>query len=168
MADLPRLPQEVLDHFVEYTSKTAGVNNSKITDRVIESPGVDIEIKKKLIYNSYMKDEQHLPMKGYRYSGYAKIFARKLYDAFPKIDSELSQWILDNGLLDALFVGKWSGTQLKNTGFSPSLEYPDSEEEADLKSSIKRQKKKFQRLIQRKARKDKDSMCFVGFSLFFI
>jgi hypothetical protein len=158
MADLPRLPQEVLDHFVEYTSKTAGVNNSKITDRVIESPGVDIEIKKKLIYNSYMKDEQHLPMKGYRYSGYAKIFARKLYDAFPKIDSELSQWILDNGLLDAFFVGKWSSTQLKNTGWSPNLEYPDSEGEADLKSSIKRQKKKFQRLIQIKARKEKEQL----------
>lgn len=158
MADLPRLPQEVLDYFVEYTSKTAGVNNSKITDRVIASPGVDIEIKKKLIYNSYMKDEQHLPMKGYRYSGYAKIFARKLFDAFPKINAELAQWILDNGLLDALFVGRWSSTQLKNTGFSPNLEYPDSEEERDLKSSIKRQKKKFQRLIQRKARKEKEQL----------
>ena len=158
MADLPRLPQEVLDHFVEYTSKTAGVNNSKITDRVIETPGVDIEIKKKLIYNSYMKDEQHLPMKGYRYSGYAKIFARRLYDAFPKIDAELSQWILDNGLLDAFFVGKWSSSQLVKTGFSPNLEYPDSEGEADLKSSIKRQKKKFQRLIQRKARKEKEQL----------
>ena len=158
MADLPRLPQEVLDHFVEYTSKTAGVNNSKITDKVIESPGVDIEIKKKLIYNSYMKDEQHLPMKGYRYSGYAKIFARRLYDAFPKIDAELTQWILDNGLLDAFFVGKWSSSQLVKTGFSPNLEYPDSEGEADLKSSIKRQKKKFQRLIQRKARKEKEQL----------
>ena len=158
MADLPRLPQEVLDHFVEYTSKTAGVNNSKITDKVIQSPGVDIEIKKKLIYNSYMKDEQHLPMKGYRYSGYAKIFARRLYDAFPKIDAELTQWILDNGLLDAFFVGKWSSSQLVKTGFSPNLEYPDSEGEADLKSSIKRQKKKFQRLIQRKARKEKEQL----------
>jgi hypothetical protein len=158
MADLPKLPQEVLDYFVEYTSKTAGVNNSKITDKVIESPGVDIEIKKKLIYNSYMKDEQHLPMEGYRYSGYAKIFARKLYDAFPKIDSELSQWILDNGLLDAFFVGRWTSTQLKNTGWSPRLTALDSEEERDLKSSIKMQKKKFQRLIQIRARKEKEQL----------
>ena len=158
MADLPRLPQEVLDHFVEYTSKTSGTNNSKITDRVIESPGVDIEIKKKLIYNSYMKDEQHLPMEGYRYSGYAKIFARKLFDAFPKIGAELAQWILDNGLLDAFFVGRWSSTQLKNTGWSPKLTALDSEEERDLKSSIKRQKKKIQRHVERVARKEKEQL----------
>ena len=158
MADLPKLPQEVLDYFVEYTSKASGVNNSKITDKVIESPGVDAEIKKKLIYNSYMKDEQHLPMEGYRYSGYAKIFARKLYEAFPKINAELAQWILDNGLLDAFFVGKWSSSQLVKTGFSPRLTALDSEEERDLKSSINMQKKKIQRQIERKARKEKQQL----------
>ena len=158
MADLPKLPQEVLDYFVEYTSKTSGVNNSKITDKVIESPGVDTEIKKKLIYNSYMKDEQHLPMEGYRYSGYAKIFARKLYEAFPKIDAELAQWILDNGLLDAFFVGKWSSAELVKSGWSPNLTALDSEEEADLKSSIKMQKKKIQRQVERAARKEKEQL----------
>ena len=158
MADLPKLPKEVVNHFVEYTSKTSGVNNSKITDKVIASPGVDIEIKKKLIYNSYMKDNQHKPMQGYRYSGYAKIFSRKLYEAFPRITAELAQWLLDSGLLDALFVGKWSSTQLKNTGWSVNLEALDSEQEIELKSSIKRQKKNIQRNINIKARKEKEKL----------
>jgi hypothetical protein len=47
---------------------------------------------------------------------------------------------------------------MKNTGFSPNLEYPDSEEERDLKSSIKRQKKKIQRQVERAARKEKEQI----------
>ena len=158
MADLPRLPQEVIDHFVEYTSKTSGVNNSKITEKVLASPGVDIEIKKKLIYNSYMKDGQHKPIQGYRYSAYSKIFARRLREVFFDIETELAQWILDSGLLDSFFVGKWSSSQLVKTGWSPNLETPDPEQENELKSSIKMQKKKIQRQLQRKARKEKEQL----------
>lgn len=158
MADLPKLPQEVLDYFVEYTSKTSGVNNSKITDKVIASPGVDIEVKKKLVYNSFMKDEQHKPTQGYRYSAYAKIFARRLREVLFDIDTELAQWILDSGLLDALFVEKWKGGIARDTGRMVDTGRLEPERERDLKSFIKRQKKNIQRNINIKARKEKEQL----------
>ena len=158
MADLPKLPQEVIDYFVEYTSKNSGVNNSKITDKVIASPGVDIEIKKKLIYNSYMKDEQHLPIQGYRYSAYAKIFARRLYEILPKVGEELAQWMLDNGLFEPLFVEKWRLGIIKNTGRHVDAATLNSEQAAELRTSIKRQRKNVQRQIKIRARKEKEQL----------
>ena len=157
MADLPKLPQEVIDYFVEYTSKTSGTNNSKITNKVIASPEVDVEIRKKLIYNSYMKDEQHMPIQGYRYSAYAKIFARRLYEVLPKVGEELAQWMLDNDLFEPLFVEKWKLSIIRNTGRNVDLATLNSEQAAELRSSIKRQRKNVQRHIKIRARKEKSN-----------
>ena len=158
MADLPRLPQEVVDYFVEYTSKTSGVNNSKITNKVLASPGVDIEIKKRLIYNSYMKDDQHKPIQGYRYSVYSKIFARRLREILFDIESELAQWVLDSGLLDSHFIERWKGSIASRTGRMVDPGQLDIDQERELKSSIKRQKKNIQRNINIKARKEKEQL----------
>ena len=158
MADLPELPQEVIDSFVEYTSKNSGTNNSKITNKVIASPGVDVEIRKKLIYNSYMKDEQHMPIQGYRYSAYAKIFARRLYEVLPKVGEELAQWMLDNDLFEPLFVEKWKLSVIRNTGRNVDLATLNSEQAAELRSSIKRQRKNVQRHIKIRARKEKEKL----------
>lgn len=158
MADLPRLPREVINHFVEYTSTTSGVNNSKITNKVIASPEVDVEIKKKLIYNSYMKDDQHLPMKGYHYSSYAKIFARRLYEILPKVGEELAQWLVDNNLFEPLFVEKWKLSKVKRTGRHVDAAALNSEQIADLRSSVKRQRKNVQRQIKIRARKEKEKL----------
>ena len=78
MAGLPKIPQEAVEYFVEYAANTSGVNSSKITEKVITIPSVSVEVKKELIKNSYMKDDNHLPKQGYQYGAYAKIFSRRL------------------------------------------------------------------------------------------
>ncbi len=158
LSELPKLPQEVVDYFVEYTSKTSGTNSSKITNKVIAYPGVDIDIKKKLIYNSYMKDDRHMPTQGYRYTAYAKIFARRLRQILFNLDTELAQWILDNELLDPLFVEKWAGSEIRNTGRVVDTATLNSEQERELKYSIKRQRKNIQRNINIEARKEKEKL----------
>ena len=158
MAGLPKLPQEVIEYFVEYTANTSGVNNSKITERVILTPGVSTEVKKELIKNSFMKDEQHLPIQGYRYSAYAKIFSRRLREVLFKLQPELAQWVLDSGLLEPLFVESWRGSIAKNTGNSPDVANLNEKQTQDLKTSLKRQRKNIQRNISIKARKEKEKL----------
>ena len=118
MAGLPKIPQEVVEYFVEYAANTSGVNSSKITEKVITIPSVSVEIKKQLIEKSYMKDEQHLPVQGYRYSAYAKIFSRRLRELLFQMQPELAQWVLDNELIDPVLVESWKLSKVKRTARS--------------------------------------------------
>lgn len=160
MAGLPKLPQEVIEYFVEYTANTSGVNNSKITEKVILAPGVSVEAKKELIKNSYMKDEQHLPIQGYRYTAYAKIFANRLRKILfrGQFEPELAQWVLDSGLLDPFFVDAWKTTISQKTGRLVDPGNLDEKQIQDLKTSMKRQRKNIQRNISIKARKEKEKL----------
>lgn len=147
LADIPNLPQEIVEYFVEYTSKTNSSNSSKITNKVITSPEVDVETKKRLIYNSYMKDEQHLPIAGYRHSAYAKIFARRLMEILFTLEAELAQWILDNELLDPIFIEKWNGTEIKRTGRVIDLQTLNSEKSRELEEFVEKQKNDVQQRL---------------------
>jgi len=160
MAGLPKLPQEVIEYFVEYTANTSGVNNSKITERVILAPGVSTEVKKELIKNSFMKDEQHLPIQGYRYTAYAKIFAKRLRKILfrGQFEPELAQWVLDSGLLDPFFVDAWKTTISQRTGRLMDPGNLDEKQTQDLKTSMKRQRKNIQRNINIEARKEKEKL----------
>tara|TARA_B100000131_G_scaffold310364_1_gene341949 strand:- start:2264 stop:4762 length:2499 start_codon:yes stop_codon:yes gene_type:complete len=158
MAGLPKLPQEVVEYFVEYTANTDGVNNSKITEKVITSPGVSVEIKKELIKNSYMKNEQHLPIQGYHYSAYAKIFSRRLREALFKLQPELAQWVLDSELLDPVLVEAWKGSIVKRTGRHVDTATLNSEQARELEYFLKKQKKNIQRNINIEARKEKEKL----------
>lgn len=160
IAELPGrfLSPEIIDYFVEYTESSSGVNPGKITDQIITADNVDVDIKKKLIYNSYMKDGQHTPVRGYRYSGYGKIFSRRIYNNIEKMGPELSQWCLDSGLFDAIFAEKWKLSVTKQTGRLPNMENLEEKHEKELKYSMKKQRKKVQRWIDIDTRKQKEKI----------
>jgi inhibitor of KinA sporulation pathway (predicted exonuclease) len=159
MAGLPKIPQEVVDYFVEYTANnTSGVNNSKITEKVIIAPSVSVEAKKELIKNSYMRDEQHLPKQGYQYGAYAKIFSRRLRELLFKVQSELAQWILDSGLIDPVLVEAWKGSIVRRTGRNVDTATLNSEKTRELEYFLKKQKKNIQRNINIEARKEKEKL----------
>ena len=157
MAGLPKLPQEVVDYFVEYAANTTGANSTKITEKVITIPSVSVEVKKELIKNSYMKDGEHLPKSGYHYSAYAKIFSRRLRELLFKMQPELAQWVLDSGLLDPVLVETWKGGKAQRGDFvNPAA--LDEKQTQELETSLKTQKKNIQRNINIKARKEKEKL----------
>ena len=157
MAGLPKIPQEVVEYFVEYAANTSGVNSSKITEKVITIPSVSVEVKKELIEKSYMKDNHHIPKSGYHYGAYGKIFSRRLRKLLFKMQPELAQWVLDNGLLDPMFVETWKGAKSQRGEFVNPADL-DEKLTQDLKTSLKRQKKNIQRNINIKARKEKEKL----------
>ena len=158
MAGLPKIPQEVVEYFVEYAANTSGVNSSKITEKVITIPSVSVEVKKELIKNSYMKDENHLPVQGYRYSAYAKIFSRRIKNLLFKVQPELAQWILDSELIDPVLVESWKLSKVKRTGRNVDTAVLNSEQARELEYFLKKQKKNIQRQINIKARKEKEKL----------
>ena len=158
MAGLPKIPQEVVEYFVEYAANTSGVNSSKITEKVITIPSVSVEVKKELIKNSYMKDENHLPVQGYRYSAYAKIFSRRIRELLFKVQPELAQWILDSELIDPVLVESWKLSKVKRTGRNVDTAVLNSEQARELEYFLKKQKKNIQRQINIKARKEKEKL----------
>ena len=158
MAGLPKIPQEVVEYFVEYAANTSGVNSSKITEKVITIPSVSVEVKKELIKNSYMKDDNHLPVQGYRYSAYAKIFSRRIKNLLFKVQSELAQWILDSELLDPVLVESWKLSKVKRTGRNVDTATLNSEQTRELEYFLKKQKKNIQRNINIEARKEKEKL----------
>ena len=158
MAGLPKIPQEAVDYFVEYAANTSGVNSSKITEKVITIPSVSVEVKKELIKNSYMKDENHLPVQGYRYSAYAKIFSRRIRELLFKVQPELAQWILDSELIDPVLVESWKLSKVKRTGRNVDTAVLNSEQARELEYFLKKQKKNIQRQINIKARKEKEKL----------
>jgi len=158
MAGLPKIPQEVVEYFVEYAANTSGVNSSKITEKVITIPSVSVEVKKELIEKSYMKAGQHLPKQGYQYGAYAKIFSRRLRKLLFQMHPELAQWVLDNGLLDPMFVETWKGGIASRTGRLVNAADLGEKLTQDLKTSLKKQKKNIQRNISIKARKEKEKL----------
>ena len=157
MAGLPKLPQEVVDYFVEYAANTTGVNSTKITEKVITIPSVSVEVKKELIKNSYMKDGHHIPKSGYHYSAYGKIFSRRLRELLFKMQPELAQWVLDSGLLDPVLVENWKGGKAKQGDFvNPAA--LDEKQTRELEYFLKKRKKNIQRNINIKARKEKEKL----------
>ena len=157
MSGLPKIPQEVVDYFLEYAANTSGANSSKITEKLITIPSVSIETKKELIEKSYMKDNHHIPKSGYHYSAYGKIFSRRLRELLFKMQPELAQWVLDSGLLEPIFVETWKNNKSREGQFvNPAA--LDEKQTQDLKISLKRQRKNVQRNIRIKARKEKEKL----------
>ena len=71
---------------------------------------------------------------------------------------ELAQWVLDNGLLDPMFVETWKGGIASRTGRLVNAADLGEKLTQDLKTSLKKQKKNIQRNINIKARKEKEKL----------
>jgi hypothetical protein len=71
----------------------------------------------------FFSDDKMQPTKGLKYSVYAKSQARELVtDAASVYSARFLKWLTHSGLLDAYFVNRWKGKQVRKTGREPREE----------------------------------------------